>query len=237
MNDDRRRGVALISGAGSGIGREIALALGKEGYSLALLGRTEDTLTETLGRAGGDGRALICDVRRWSAVERVVTGVEAELGPVEAVVPAAGVVSLGPLGELEPEEVAAMLETNLLGAFHLFRACLAPMRERGRGRLVPILSVAATTAFPGWSGYCASKWGLAGMVAALRQEVAGSGIGVTAIYPGATDTPLWTDLPGEWDRSEMVPAEEVARAVVYALGVDEPALVEEVRIGPAGGAL
>ena len=229
--------VAVLSGAGSGIGREIALALGRGGYSLALLGRTKETLQTTLGDAGGDGRALVCDVRRWGDVERAAAETERELGAVEVVVPAAGVVSLGPLAELEPGDVAAMMETNLLGAFHLFRACLPAMRGRGRGRLVPILSVAATTAFPGWSGYCASKWGLAGMVAALREELAGSGVGLTAVYPGATDTSLWDDLAGEWDRSKMVPAREVARAVVYALGVEEPASVEEVRIGPAGGAL
>ena len=96
--------------------------------------------------------------------------------------------------------------------------------------------MAATTGFPTWSGYCASKWGLAGLVAALRAELAGSGVLISALYPGAVDTPLWDDLAGEWDRSRMVPAAEVARALLYALDVAEPALVEEIRIGPAAGA-
>ena len=74
-------------------------------------------------------------------------------------------------------------------------------------------------------------------MAALRAELAGSGVLISALYPGAVDTPLWDDLPGEWDRSRMVPAAEVARALLYALEVAEPALVEEMRIGPAAGAL
>jgi NAD(P)-dependent dehydrogenase (short-subunit alcohol dehydrogenase family) len=111
------------------------------------------------------------------------------------------------------------------------------MKAAGRGRLVPILSTAATRGFPGWSAYCASKWGLRGLVAALRAELAGSGVLLTAVYPGATDTAIWDEVPGEWDRSRMVPVEEVARALVYALDVEPPALVEEIHLGPAGGSL
>lgn len=236
-------GTAVISGAGSGIGREIALALGRRGHRLALLGRREEPLRRTVdearGEAGpaGDDLVIPCDVREPGAVAAAAERVEAVAGPVEIVVPAAGVVRLAPLDEMGAEDLSAMLATNLQGAFHLIRAFLPAMKQRGRGRIFPILSVAATTAFAGWSGYCASKWGLAGLVAALRAELAGSGVLVSALYPGAVDTPLWDELPGEWDRSKMVPPAEVARALLYALDVAEPALVEEIRIGPAGGAL
>jgi len=236
---DNSRGTAVISGAGSGIGREIALALGRRGFRLALLGRREEPLRQTLAevRTAGDDLVIPCDVRDPRAVTAAAERVESAAGPVEIVVPAAGVVQLAPLDEMKAEDLSAMLATNLQGAFHLIRAFLPSMKRRGRGRIFPILSVAATTAFPGWSGYCASKWGLAGLVAALRAELAGSGVLVTALYPGAVDTPLWDELPGDWDRSKMVPPAEVARALVYALDVAEPALVEEVRIGPASGAL
>lgn len=234
---DPERSIAVISGAGSGIGREIALALGERGYRLALLGRRSGPLEETLEAAGANGLAIECDVRRSEEVARAAEVVETTWGVPDVVVPAAGTVTLAPVEELEPDHFAAMVDTNLAGTFYLVRAFLPAMKERGRGRLVPILSVAATTAFPTWAGYCASKWGLAGLVAALRAELGDSGVLVTALYPGATDTPLWDGVPGEWDRSQMVPASEVARALVYALATEEPALVEEVRIGPAGGAL
>lgn len=240
-------GTAVISGAGSGIGREIAWALGRRGYRLALLGRREEPLRETLEGLGPTGEAepaddaghlaIPCDVRDDRAVTEAAARIEALAGAPEIVVPAAGVVRLAPVDEMSAEDLSEMLSTNLQGSFHLIRAFLPAMKERGRGRIFPILSVAATTAFPGWSGYCASKWGLAGLVAALRAELAGTGVLVSALYPGAVDTPLWDELPGEWNRSKMVPAAEVARALLYALDVAEPALVEEVRIGPASGAL
>jgi NAD(P)-dependent dehydrogenase (short-subunit alcohol dehydrogenase family) len=176
-------------------------------------------------------------VRDPDALARVAREVVGSRGAPEVVVPAAGVTAIAPLEELAPERFRETVDTNLLGVFHLFRAFLPAMKAAGRGRLVPILSTAATRGFPGWSAYCASKWGLRGLVAALREELAGSGVLLTAVYPGATDTAIWDEVPGEWDRSRMVPVEEVARALVYALDTEPPALVEEVHLGPAGGAL
>ncbi|HYN21436.1 MAG TPA: SDR family NAD(P)-dependent oxidoreductase, partial [Thermoanaerobaculia bacterium] len=103
--------------------------------------------------------------------------------------------------------------------------------------IVPILSAAARRGLPGWTAYCASKWGLAGLVAALREELAGTGIRITSLYPGATDTPIWEQVPGEWNRARMVPAREIARALAYVLEADPSTLVEEIHLGPAGGAL
>jgi NAD(P)-dependent dehydrogenase (short-subunit alcohol dehydrogenase family) len=231
------RGPAVVSGAGSGIGRAVAVALGRRGHPRALLGRRRPPLEETLAAAGGIGRAWPCDVRDPEAVTAVAREVLAAWGAPDVVVPAAGVLAVAPVEALEPSVFRDTLDTNLLGAYHLFRAFLPAMRTAGRGRLVPILSVAATRGFPGWSAYCASKWGLRGLVAALREELAGSGVGITALYPGATDTGLWDAVPGEWDRGEMVPVGEVARALLFALDAEAPALVEEIHLGPAGGAL
>lgn len=231
------RGVAVVSGGGSGIGREIALELARRGHPLALLGRRGQPLEETLAAAGGHGLALTCDIREASAVEAAARTVEERWGGAAVVVPAAGVVSLSPLEETDPERFREMIETNLTGTFLLLRALLPSMKRQGNGRIFPILSTAARRGFPGWSAYCASKWGLAGLVAALREEIRGSGVHITALYPGATDSPLWDDLPGDWNRSLMVPAREVARAVATALDADPSTLFEEIHLGPAGGAL
>jgi NAD(P)-dependent dehydrogenase (short-subunit alcohol dehydrogenase family) len=231
------RGVAVVSGGGSGIGREIALELARRGHPLALLGRRSQPLEETLAAAGGDGLVLACDVREAWAVEAAVQTLEERCGAAAVVVPAAGVVSLSPLEETDPERFREMIETNLTGTFLLLRALLPAMKRQGSGRIFPILSTAARRGFPGWSAYCASKWGLAGLVAALREELRGSGVHISALYPGATDSPLWDDLPGDWNRSLMVPAREVARAVATALDADPSTLFEEIHLGPAGGAL
>lgn len=231
--------VAVVSGAGSGLGREIALELARRGYVLALLGRRQAPLEETLELAGAreSGLVLPCDVRDAVALDRCAEEIRVRWGGAGVVVPAAGVVSIAPVEETSPDDFKAMIETNLTGVFLLIRALLPAMKERGRGWLIPLLSVAARRGFPGWSAYCASKWGLAGLVAALREELAGTGIKITALYPGATDTPIWDRLPGEWNRAAMVPPREVARALGYVLDSDPSTLVEEVHLGPAGGAL
>lgn len=229
--------LAVVSGGGTGIGREIALELGRRGYELALLGRREEPLRQTLEESGAGGIALVCDVRDASRVRQAVDQIHLRWEAAEVVVPAAGVAHISPLVDLTPEAFAETVDVNLTGAALLIRALLPQMTGRGRGRIFPILSVAARRGFPGWSAYCASKWGLAGLVAALREELAGSGIRITALYPGATDTPIWDTAPGEWDRSRMVPPREVARAVGFALDADPSTLMEEIHLGPAGGAL
>ena len=234
-------GVAVVSGAGSGLGREIALELARRGYALALLGRRQAPLEETLDLAGAatreNGLILPCDVRDAVALERCAEEIRSRWGGADLVVPAAGVVSIAPVEETTPDDFAAILDTNLTGVFLLVRALLPAMKARGRGWIIPLLSVAARRGFPGWSAYCASKWGLAGLVAALREELRGTGVRITALYPGATDTPIWDHLPGEWNRASMVPPREVARALGYVLDTDPAALVEEIHLGPAGGAL
>lgn len=231
------QGLAVVSGGGTGIGREIALELGRRGYDLALLGRREEPLRRTLEESGADGLALVCDVRDASRLQEAAERILSRWEAPEVVVPAAGVAHISPLVDLSPEAFAETVDVNLTGTALLLRALLPSMQGRGRGRIFPILSVAARRGFPGWSAYCASKWGLAGLVAALREELAGSGIRITALYPGATDTPIWDTAPGTWDRSKMVPPREVARALGFALDADPSTLMEEIHLGPAGGAL
>src|ERR1700674_5832670 len=225
--------VGVVSGGGWGIGRAIALELARRGFALALLGRRLAPLEETLAAAGLQGSAG----GMAAAVGRAAAAVEARWGAAEVVVPAAGAAHIRPFAELSAEQFAATLETNLTGAFLLLQALLPAMRRRGRGWIFAVLSVAARRGFPGWAAYCASKWGLAGLLAVLREELAGSGVRLTALYPGATDTPIWQGIPGDWDPGVMVPPAEVARAVGCALDADPRALFEEIHLGPAGGAL
>ena len=231
------RGVAMISGAGSGIGREVAAALARRGHPLALIGRRAAALEAVLAESSARGLALAADVRDAGAVEAASRRAEAELGPIEIVLPAAGVARVAPFLELTAADFADSVATNLLGVANLFRACLPGLIARRRGHLLPILSVASRQGFPSWSAYCASKWGLAGLVAALREELRGSGVRLTAIVPGATDSSIWDGLPGEWDRGRMIPVAEVARAVVWALDAGAGVEIEEIRLQPPGGNL
>lgn len=229
-------GAAVISGAGSGIGRAVALALAERGHSLVLLGRRAEPLAATLRAAGSRGMVVVADVQDARAVQAAIDQAEAAGFAPQVVVPSAGIARIAPFAELEPEALSESIQTNLLGALFLYRACLPGLRQRG-GHLFALLSVAAKRGFSGWSGYCASKWGLRGAVAALREELVGSSVRLTEIYPGATDSPLWETVPGEWNRAAMISPEAVAKAIVWALDADPTASVEEIHLQPRGGNL
>ncbi len=214
----------------------MALALGRRGHPLVLLGRRAEPLTATLRAAGGKGMAVVADARDARAVQAAIDrGVAAGYRP-QVVVPSAGIARVAPLASMAPEALRETIETNLLGALFLYRACLPELLERG-GHLFALLSVAAKRGFSDWSAYAASKWGLRGAVAALREELVGSSVRVTEIYPGATDSPLWETVPGEWNRGSMISPEAVAKAVVWALEADPTASVEEIHLQPRGGNL
>jgi NADP-dependent 3-hydroxy acid dehydrogenase YdfG len=231
------RPVAVVSGAGSGIGEAVARALAARGDAVALLGRRSAPLESLAGELGGAAVAYPVDVRDATRLAAVAERIEREQGEVAIVVAAAGVARVGRLTALTPEEIRDTVETNLLGTAFLFRAFLPPMLERGRGALVPLLSVAARKAFPEWSAYCASKWGTLGLVEALRAELSGSGVRILALTPGATQTPLWNAVGGAWDRSRMIPPREIAQALLWALASGERVAVEEIRLQPPGGDL
>jgi NADP-dependent 3-hydroxy acid dehydrogenase YdfG len=144
-------GVAVVSGAGSGIGLEIALALAARGHRLALIGRRRDPLEEALARAGGRGRVFPLDVRELAPLRAAASEIETELGAVDVVVPAAGISRLGRFVDQPAKKFDEVVEVNLLGAARTLHVFLPPMLARGRGALVPILSVAARQAFPEWS--------------------------------------------------------------------------------------
>ncbi len=229
-------GAAVISGAGSGIGRAAALALAERGHPLVLLGRSAEPIHATLRVAGGKGMALVADVRDAGAVQTAIEKAVAAGYPPQVVVPSAGIARVATLATMEPAVLRETIETNLIGALFLYRACLPDLLQSG-GHLFALLSVAAKKGFPNWSAYAASKWGLRGAVAALREELAGSAVRVTEIYPGATDSPLWEKVPGEWNRASMISPEAIAKAIVWALEADPTSSVEEIHLQPRGGNL
>jgi NADP-dependent 3-hydroxy acid dehydrogenase YdfG len=229
-------GAAVISGAGSGIGRAVALALARRGHGLVLLGRRAEPLNATLRVAGGKGMAVVADVRHAEEVQAAVEQAMAAGFRPQVVVPSAGVARVAPFAALDAGAWRESLETNLLGAVFLYRACLPELLRCG-GHLFALLSVAAKKGFPDWSAYAASKWGLRGAVAALREELSGTQVRLTEIYPGATDSPLWEGVPGEWNRGSMISPEAVAKAIVWALEADSTTNVEGIHLQPRGGNL
>lgn len=232
--------VALVTGAGRGIGRAVALALAREGAAVALASRTRAELAAVateIHQAGGRALAVPTDVTQDAAVEALVEQTLAELGRLDILVTAAGVAAFGPVSGAKPADWDAMLAVNLRAVMVACRAALGPMSRQRRGTIVNIASVAATRAIPGAAAYSATKAGVLGFSRALAEEVRGDGIRVGVLLPGAVDTPLWDAIPSHPDRARMLRPDDVARAAVLMVTLPPGAALEALTLLPAGGIL
>jgi NAD(P)-dependent dehydrogenase (short-subunit alcohol dehydrogenase family) len=186
--------VALITGAGRGIGRAIALALTEAGAAVALCARSQDDVTrvaEEIAGRGGQAVATRCDVTRRHEVEDMVAGVEAVLGPVDLLVNNAGQAGpIGPIAATDPDEWWQALEVNLRGPLYCARAVLPGMLSRGHGRIVNVSSGAGFAAWPMVSAYSVSKAALYRLSENLAAETRGHGVTVFAINPGLVRTTM-----------------------------------------------
>lgn len=183
----------LVTGAGTGIGRAIALRLAAEGATLSLLARDRGRLGETVTRCktehGAQAIALECDITVDDSVQRAFAAACEAQGPLVALVANSGI---GGPNEPGPQDrFNALVETNLVGTYRCLRAAEAHLAQGPRARnLIVVSSILARIGVPGYSGYCASKAGLLGLVRALAAELAPKDIQVNALCPGWVDTDM-----------------------------------------------
>ncbi len=230
---------AVITGAGSGVGRASAILLAKEGWQLALLGRRHDALEETRSLTSGAPHIELfaCDIGQTAAVDRVGEKILAHFGAVELLVNAAGTnVPQRSLEVLSAGDYELMINTNLNGAYYCVQAFLPRMRTRGSGTIINIVSDAARQASPkAGPAYSMSKFGLLGLTQAINAEERSRGIRACAILPGDIDTPLLDKRPAPPNadaRSRMMQPEDIARCVVFVANLPSRAVVEELLIRP-----
>ena len=212
--------IAVVTGAGRGIGRAIAVALARRGCDIALFGRTVESLAAAAEDVVAQGRralAVPCDVSNADEVERAAARVLADLGVPTIVVANAGVVHRAPVESMTESEWDEVLDVNLKGTFLVTRAFLARMRELGRGRFLAIGSISSTMGTPRQSAYCAAKWGTVGFMKSLAEELRGTGLQAMCVMPGSVDTDM---LKGSGFAPAMQP-EDVAKTVAF-LALDAP---------------
>jgi len=187
------RRVALVTGGGRGIGREIALALARDGLDVAVGARTREQVEDVAAAArvlGGRALALELDVTDLEGVRRAVARTETALGPVDVLVNNAGIAEAAPFLKTDPDLWDRHLRVNATGPFLLTRAVLAGMLERRWGRVINIASLVGLYGAPYVTAYTASKHALVGLTRALALEVAARGVTVNAICPGYVATDL-----------------------------------------------
>ena len=185
--------VAVITGASSGIGRAMAVALAARGARVGVTGRRADRLDDLAREVRANGGVIetaACDATDRGATLAAVNGLAAELGPVDLLVANAG---LGQTAGADPMNVPAfeqMVKVNLLGVAYSFEAVMQPMLGRGSGHLVAISSMAAYKGLPGSAGYCATKAAVFAYCEGLRIELHGRGVAVTCVCPGFVTTEM-----------------------------------------------
>jgi NAD(P)-dependent dehydrogenase (short-subunit alcohol dehydrogenase family) len=227
--------VALVTGASRGIGAATAGALAGAGARVLLAARPSADLDRVAAALPG-ALAVPTDVRDPAAVERLVAAA-ADLGGPDVLVHAAGLGVFAPLQESQLAEWDETLEVNLRAAYLLCRAALPGMRARGRGHVFTIVSIAGVRAFAGAGAYCASKFGLLGFTRVLAEEVRRDGIKVTAVVPGAVDTPFWERAGGDFARERMLRPEDVASAILFAATAPPGVHHDEIHVMPPEGVL
>jgi NAD(P)-dependent dehydrogenase (short-subunit alcohol dehydrogenase family) len=182
--------VALVTGAGRGIGRAVARRLSAEGLRVALVGRTEAELAATAGQCAGPTLPVVADVTDPAALDAAFRAVEAAWGDVGVLVAAAGAGFSARLERTGDDDWHHMLELNLTAPFRCLRRAVPAMRANGFGRIVVIASNAAQVGEPYVAAYTASKHGVLGLVRSAAAELARDGITVNAVCPGFVDTPM-----------------------------------------------
>jgi NADP-dependent 3-hydroxy acid dehydrogenase YdfG len=232
---------ALVTGAGSGIGRAVAIALEGVGAKVALVGRDRSKLEETRAAFSEAGRAsasvLPCDVADRRAVDVMVRHVLDAFGAIDVLICNAGTnVRKRSLEALDPADWDAMIATNLTGAYNLVRAVLPGMRERQGGLVIQICSISGKRASVlGGAGYSASKFGQAALGICLGREEGARGIRSTVIYPGEVNTPILDARPvpvGQERREAILQPTDVAAAVRFLVELHPRANVPELIIKP-----
>jgi len=221
----------LVTGAGSGIGAELAERLLERGDELVLLARSAERAHD-LRADLPDATVLVADLADPAAVEAVGGGLPDR---IDSVVHAAGVVELGSVADLSIDDWATQLRVNLVAPAALTRVVLPALRA-ARGTVVFVNSGAGLVAHPGWSAYAASKHGLKALADSLRGEEADTGVRVTTVYPGRTATAMQEKVHRqegkEYDATAWIRPETVADAILHVIDLPDDATIPDLTVRP-----
>jgi len=231
---------ALITGASSGIGRATAIALATVGVHLTLVSRNLEKLNVVAEEArslGVEASVHSVDLAEVETVQAKIAAIVAA-EPIDILINNAGMGYTGDLATMSLDVWQTLFDLNVTSVFQCVQGVLPTMRQRG-GAIVNLVSVAGHQVFPGWVAYCTSKAALLALSKGIAAEERANGIRVTALCPGAVNTPIWdTDTMNvDFDRGAMLTPDLVAKTIVDVLMLPETAVIEELTLMPSAGVL
>jgi NADP-dependent 3-hydroxy acid dehydrogenase YdfG len=227
--------VVIITGAGRGIGRALALKLAAQGAKLVLASRTYPELhllAADCEALGGEARIVVADVTNSREVSNVVAEANAAFGRIDIAYHGAGVGVLSSALDLSDEALGRMIDTNLKGLHYLARAVIPVMLAGGGGHLAVPVGILGRHVMRNSAGYSASKFAVVGLMKALGEEFNKRGMHFTMLYFGGVNTSFWDEIDMKVQRDKMLTAEAAADAVLYALSAPSGATVGEIVMQP-----
>lgn len=230
---------AIVTGASSGIGKEVALRLIQAGAQVSLVSRNPDRLFTELPE-GSNAKAYAIDLGGITKVSEQNQAIITEQGGIDILINNAGVAYIGELIDMPLEEWQKLLDLNLTSVFQCLQAVLPTMRSQKSGTIVNVASIAAKQGFPNWGAYCASKFAVLGLTQALAAEEQPHGIKVMSICPGSVNTPLWDTLgdkvPPSFNRAAMLSSATVADSIMTLVNLPTDAIINDLVLMPNAGA-
>ena len=226
------KNLLLVTGASSGIGREISRKLCKEGYEVILASRSKEKLNSLhneLRKLGHKSHVIPCDIRVEDEVNDLYEK-SSKLGFVDCVINNAGIGKFSNINKMSIEDWDEQISTNLRSSFLTTRLFVKKMIEKKEGKFVFINSVAGKYghSFTSSTAYVASKYGLKGFADSLRTELREHNIKVISVYPGAVDTNFWDSINVDFPRDEMLSSSDIAETIFHAIAAPNSSVIEDV---------
>lgn len=230
--------VIIITGAGSGLGKEVAIKAAQKGANVILISRSEDELKAVQNiiiKNGGKAKYLVCDIRDDASIKETVLKIFQEYKDVDILVNNAGIWTDEQLEKNNPERRRLALETNTLGNINFTYELLPYFKKRNRGYVFNVISTAGASDTPSgnnvmWKTYGATKWAMTGFTKALREDLQGTQIKVTAFHPGGFDSMLYekSKRPNPHNQPWMMKTADVADIVIFALTRPADVMMEKI---------
>lgn len=225
---------ALITGAGKGIGKAVAIALAKEGVNVILVARTQEEIDSVAAKARSlrvKALAITADVADINSVNAAVAKALAEFGTIDILINNAGIAAFGKFLELEPTDWERIIQVNLMGTYYVTRAVLPNMIERQTGDIINISSTAGLNGNALTSAYSASKFALLGLTDSLMQEMRKHNIRVTALTPSTVATEMSKELKlTDGNPEKVMQSEDIAELIIAQLKLNRRVFIKNSSI-------